>query len=79
MAEELVQSAPQANPLARAKEYYEDLKQEMRRVTWPTWPQVRATTAVVISAVFAFSAYFFIVDTIIGRAIQKLFDSLAVR
>jgi preprotein translocase subunit SecE len=77
MAEELVQSAPQANPLVRAKEYYEDLKQEMRRVTWPTWAQVRATTAVVIAAVFAFSAYFFVIDTIIGRAIQKLFDTLA--
>jgi preprotein translocase subunit SecE len=79
MAEELVQNAPQASPLARAKEYYEDLKQEMRRVTWPTWDQVRATTAVVIAAVFAFSAYFFVVDTIIGRAIQKLFDTFAAR
>lgn len=61
---------------ARLKEYYEDLKLEMRRVSWPTWKQVRATTLVVIAAVFGFAAYFFVVDQVIGRALTKLFDSL---
>jgi preprotein translocase subunit SecE len=60
---------------AQTKEYFEDLRMEMRRVTWPSWPQVRATTAVVIFAVFAFAAYFAVVDTIVGRGIQKLFDT----
>jgi preprotein translocase subunit SecE len=57
------------------KEYFEELRLEMRRVTWPSWPQVRATTGVVIFAVFAFAAYFAVVDTIVGRGIQKLFDT----
>ena len=35
------------------EKYYEDLQLEMRRVTWPSWQQVRATTGVVIFAVFA--------------------------
>ena len=61
---------------ARLKSYIEDLRAEMRRVTWPNWKQVRATTVVVILAVFAFAAYFFVVDAVIGRAITKLFDSL---
>lgn len=61
---------------ARTKAYFEDLQMEMRRVTWPTWPQVRATTLVVIVAVFAFSAYFFVVDQIVGRTVTKLFDTL---
>jgi preprotein translocase SecE subunit len=47
----------------------------MKRVTWPPWKQVRATTAVVIVAVFAFAGYFAVVDAIFGRAIQKLFDT----
>jgi preprotein translocase subunit SecE len=59
---------------ARTKEYFGELQLEMKRVTWPTWKQVRATTAVVIFSVFAFAAYFAVVDTIVGRAIQKLFD-----
>ena len=57
------------------KNYFEELQAEMRRVTWPTWKQVRATTGVVIAAVFAFAAYFFVVDFIVGRGITKVFDT----
>ena len=60
----------------RLKDYVEDLQTEMHRVTWPTWKQVRATTIVVIAAVFGFAAYFALVDQIVGRSITKLFDSL---
>jgi len=59
---------------ARTKDYFEELQLEMKRVTWPSWKQVRATTGVVIFAVFAFAAYFAVVDTLVGRFIQKLFD-----
>jgi preprotein translocase subunit SecE len=62
---------------SRVKSYVDDLRQEMRRVTWPNSKQVRATTGVVIGTVFAFAAYFFVVDLILGRGITKLFDALA--
>ncbi len=58
------------------KDYVQGLQVEMRHVTWPNWKQVRATTIVVIAAVFGFAAYFFVVDAIVGKAITKLFDSL---
>lgn len=61
----------------RVKSYFEELQMEMRRVTWPSWKQVRATTAVVIAAVFAFAAYFFVVDDIVNNAINKLITSLS--
>lgn len=61
---------------ARTKDYFEELQLEMRRVSWPSWKQVRATTTVVIVAVFAFAAYFALVDEIVGTAINKLFSSL---
>ncbi|PYT13975.1 MAG: preprotein translocase subunit SecE [Acidobacteria bacterium] len=60
---------------ARVKNYFEELHLEMKRVTWPAWKQVRATTAVVIVAVFAFAGYFFVVDQVVGRLITKLFDT----
>jgi len=60
---------------AQVKSYVEELRLEMRRVTWPAWKQVRATTGVVIAAVFGFAIYFFIVDAIIGRGVTKLFDT----
>jgi preprotein translocase subunit SecE len=48
---------------------------EMRRVTWPSWKQVRATTVVVIIAVFVFAAYFFVVDQFVSSIINKLFNA----
>ena len=59
----------------RVKDYVEELQHEMKLVTWPSWKQVRATTGVVIFAVFAFAAYFAVVDFVVGRGIQKLFDT----
>lgn len=68
---------PGSTWLDRAKEYYQDLKAEMRKVTWPTRDQVQATTAVVIACVFAFAFYFALVDELLGRAIRRVFDLLA--
>lgn len=62
---------------ARIKEYVEELRAEMRRVTWPSWKQVRATTVVVIAAVFGFALYFFVVDMMITKLISKVFDTFA--
>jgi len=62
---------------ARVREYFESLKAEMQRVTWPSWKQVRATTGVVLVAVFAFAAYFWAVDVVLGRLIKRLFDTFA--
>jgi preprotein translocase subunit SecE len=76
MAEEVIPITQRAAGWpARVKDYIEELRTEMRRVTWPSWKQVRATTTVVIAATFAFSAYFFVVDNIVSRIIQKLFDT----
>ncbi len=46
----------------------------MKRVSWPTWKQVRATTAVVIAAVFLFAAYFFVVDAIVNAVITRIIN-----
>ena len=56
----------------QAKSYMEDVRAEMQRVTWPTWKQVRATTLVVIAAVFLFAAYFWIVNAIVSGAINQV-------
>ena len=60
----------------RTKKYVGELRDEMKLVTWPSWKQVRATTAVVIVSVFLFAAYFFVVDSAVGAVINRLFSSL---
>jgi len=57
------------------KDYFEELQTEMKRVTWPSWKQVRATTIVVIIAVFAFAAYFAVIDQVFLSLINKLFNA----
>ena len=56
------------------KDYFNDLKLEMRRVTWLNRKQVEGTTAVVIISVFAFAAYFAVVDSLLVKAIKGILD-----
>ena len=49
-----------------------ELKLEMRRVSWPSRKQVESTTGVVIFSVFAFAGYFYVVDGLLGKAIRDL-------
>lgn len=60
------------NWLEGTKDYINELKLEMRRVSWPNRKQVESTTAVVIFSVFAFAAYFWVVDAILSRGIRSL-------
>jgi preprotein translocase subunit SecE len=61
----------------QVKTYFEDLQNEMRLVTWPSWKQVRSTTTVVIVAVFMFAAYFMVIDQVVESAIQKIFNTFS--
>jgi len=54
------------------KDYVNELKLEMRRVTWPNRKQVESTTLVVILTVFAFAAYFQVVDQLLSKSITKI-------
>jgi preprotein translocase subunit SecE len=58
------------------KDYFTELKLEMRRVTWPSRKQVESTTIVVILTVFAFAAYFQVVDQVLAKSVAKLTQTL---
>jgi preprotein translocase subunit SecE len=60
----------------RTVDFLKDVRGEMRKVVTPSRKEVRATTTVVIVAVFAFAAYFYVVDAVIGYGIQHLLHSL---
>jgi preprotein translocase subunit SecE len=57
---------------AITKNYIGELQMEMKRVTWPNRKQVESTTAIVILTVFAFAAYFKVVDTVLFRAVSSV-------
>ena len=58
----------------RAKSFYNDVRTEMRKVTAPSWKEVRGTTAVVVVTVFIFGVYFFIIDNVIQRGVTFLYS-----
>jgi preprotein translocase subunit SecE len=77
MAEEQSLTHKAAGWPHEVKDYFDELHLEMKRVTWPPWKQVRATTLVVIVAVFAFAAYFAVVDMVVDAGITKVFKTFA--
>jgi preprotein translocase subunit SecE len=70
------QDSGQGNQLTgmftRTADFLRDVRSEMRKVTTPSREEVRTTTTVVIVTVFAFAAYFYIVDAVLSRVIQSL-------
>ncbi len=58
----------------RIKSFYNDVRTEMRKVTAPSWKEVRGTTAVVVITVFIFGVYFFIIDNVIQRGVTFLYS-----
>ena len=58
------------------REYFTDIRSEMRRVTWPNRKQVESTTVVVILSVFLFAAYFKIVDSIVANTVTRGYNAL---
>ena len=59
----------QQNWIESTRSYLNDIRSEMKRVTWPSREKVQATTLVVIVSVFIFAAYFKIVDTVLQKTV----------
>ena len=57
----------------QSNSFLKDVRTEMRKVTSPSFKEVRATTGVVIITVALFALYFYGVDRIIGFFIDHLF------
>jgi preprotein translocase subunit SecE len=63
----------------RTRTFYNDVRTEMKKVTAPSFKEVRATTGVVIVTVFLFGVYFWAVDNTIGTGINYLFKYMVHR
>lgn len=57
--------------------FLKDVRGELHKVVTPSRQEVQSTTTVVIITVFLFAAFFYVVDTIFGRAIQTLLSWLS--
>lgn len=71
-----VPSGPASWP-ARLSTYYDELRREMRLVTWPNREQVRSTTIVVLATVAFFGVFFGIVDYALAIGQTNLYGAFA--
>jgi len=59
-----------------SREFLGDVRNEMRRVTWPSRREVYATTVVVILTSIFFGVYLWGVDMILNSAVSWIFRTL---
>jgi preprotein translocase subunit SecE len=50
--------------------FIEEVRQEVSKVTWPTWKEVWITTAMVLVMVALTSMFFLVTDTVIRNVVQ---------
>ena len=56
----------------RVRSFGTDVYAEMKKVTSPSFKEVRATTAVVLVTVLLFGIFFFLVDGVVGTGMERL-------
>ena len=54
-------------------EFFQQVRQEVSRVTWPTRKETLVTTAMVFVMVFIAAAFFFVVDQVFSAGVRMIF------
>jgi len=57
----------------RLTTFFQEVKAELQKTTWPTQKEVRNTTIVVIVFVLVCAAYLFAVDLVLQNGMERLF------
>jgi len=57
-----------------SKQFYLDVRQEMKKVSWPSRDEVFGTTVIVIASVFFFGFYLGIVDTFLSWGFKTILE-----
>ncbi len=58
----------------RFRQFLHEVRVELRHVNWPTWNDVKSTTAVVIITVFVFAVFLSVVDYSVTRVVQRVLN-----
>ena len=54
-----------ASIIARTRDFTEEVVDELKKVTWPDWPQLKNSTLVVIVFVIIVSLIIFVMDVVV--------------
>jgi preprotein translocase subunit SecE len=57
-----------------SRQFYLDVRGEMKKVSWPSRDEVFGTTAIVIASVFFFGLYLGLVDAVLAQGFKKVLE-----
>jgi preprotein translocase subunit SecE len=63
---------PKPGFFARLGNYFRDVRSEMKRVVWPTRPEVINSSVVVIVALIFFAVFIALTDVVVQRVVTAL-------
>jgi preprotein translocase subunit SecE len=73
-----VRAQPQARRTAEGRvtpaQYLREVRDEMRKVAWPKWPEVRRFSMIVLVTVVVYTAYVGGLDSLFGVLSSWLYD-----
>lgn len=59
-----------ANPIGKLGSFFVDSKQELKKVTWPTFEELRDSTIVVIISIVILAVFIGAVDFVLSKLIE---------
>jgi preprotein translocase subunit SecE len=65
---------PTKEDRASLPQYLREVRDEMRKVAWPKWPEVRRFSIIVLVTVILYTAYVFGLDSLFGLLSGWLYD-----
>jgi len=57
-----------------SKQFYQDVRSEMKTVSWPSRDEVFGTTVIVVASVFFFGIYLGLIDAALAQGFKKVLD-----
>jgi preprotein translocase subunit SecE len=66
-----------ASIVSRTRDYTEQVAEEIKKVTWPDWPQLKNSTLVVIIFVVIVSLIIFLMDVIVRNVLGFIINLFA--
>jgi len=58
------------------KSFFSEVKAELKKVTWPSWNEVKATTLVVIITTVFFGFYLYGLDLIMSQIFTRIIQGI---
>jgi preprotein translocase subunit SecE len=66
-----------ASIVTRTRDFTMEVVDELKKVTWPDWPQLKNSTFVIIIFVFLVAAIIFVMDLVVRNVLELIINLFA--